>query len=114
MVDFSGKVHCGIGLLIGLATGLSSPITGIGIAIGSILPDCDIKGSPASIIPLWLFVKHRTYTHSLFACLTVSLLASVFSLKLAEGMFIGYFLHLIADSTTPMKTKYILWPYKKV
>lgn len=114
MVDFNGKAHIGVGLMIALMIGVQSPIAGVGIIVGSLLPDCDIKGSPASIIPLWLFMKHRTYTHSLFACVAVSLMACIVSINFAGGVFLGYILHLVVDSCTPMKTKYFWWPYKKL
>lgn len=86
--------------------------------IGSILPDCDIKGSPAGkVIPLWLIpgVHHRGGTHSAFMLVLLSAIVGLFNIYGGLGLFFGYGVgHLLLDSLTPTglpNLKYI--PFRK-
>lgn len=84
----------------------------LGAAIGSFLPDCDIKFSPAGILlPLWAVWKHRTITHSVYAAAFVSSIVYVINRDVGSGILVGYGLHLAADATTRMSLPYALYPY---
>ncbi|MDK2932792.1 MAG: inner membrane protein [Clostridiales bacterium] len=85
----------------------------LGGIIGSFLPDCDIATAPAGwFIPAWIFVKHRTITHSVLAVIVISAIAYIINRDFGSGIFIGYALHLIADAMTKMGLPYFWYPIK--
>ncbi|HYE12243.1 MAG TPA: metal-dependent hydrolase [Patescibacteria group bacterium] len=86
----------------------------IGLAAGSLLPDSDIFGSPASFIcPLWIFFKHRKHIHSMLAALIFTSLACIINFQFGLGVGWGFTLHLLADNFTPAKCKYLFYPFNK-
>ena len=71
-----------------------------GLVIGSLLPDIDNKRSILGKY-VHLNIKHRTWTHSIWAVIGLFLIAnlqSYFILKsFLQGMLFGYVCHLIMD-----------------
>lgn len=121
-----GKTHlvagvlAGIGIValenkLGIGNNLDKVLLVVGCGVGSLLPDTDHPEAPAGrILPLWIFFKHRTYTHSLFFVLSVGLIAVMFhaNVWLTVGLVLGILTHLILDSTTHMGVNWI-YPLKK-
>jgi len=85
--------------------------------ISTALPDIDtgfstvgeMKGSRI----FQLLVKHRGIFHSFTFCVLIALILSFFFPILALPFFVGYSLHLFADSFTKEGIK-PFWPSKKV
>lgn len=71
-----------------------------GAIIGSFAPDLDFL----------LFIRHRTYTHSLVGLAVAISLSYLVSLQFGLGIAIGYALHLWADSLTKMRLPYLYYP----
>ena len=59
-----------------------------------------------------VFTSHRGFIHSLTFCLLISILLAVFIPILAIGFFLGFSLHLLADSFTKMGIT-PFWPYSR-
>lgn len=88
------------------------------VIISCILPDVDsaysFLGRFPLLRPLQWVVKHRGIIHSFTFCLLISVLFALFIPVLALPFFLGYSIHLIADSATvegirpywPLKTEY--------
>lgn len=111
MCAFGGKIHRYFGIMLCLLFAVNGTfINPIFVVIGSLLPDCDIKEAPISIlIPLWRLkgVTHRGITHTIYALLFVTVITFVlFGKSAGIGMFVGYFSHLFLDSCTPMGVKW--------
>lgn len=120
-----GKTHlvagvlAGIGIValenkLGIGNNLDKVLLVVGCGIGSLLPDADHPEAPAGrILPLWIFFKHRTYTHSIFFMLLVGLLGLIFHINiwLTAGLVLGIFTHLLLDCTTPMGIRWF-YPFK--
>ena len=119
-----GKTHLATGILTGVSVvyvrdkfGLDISegillVTGCGI--GALLPDIDISNSLLGrFIPLWLFVEHRTITHSLLFMLVVCLLGLILKIpySLNIGLLVGISTHLVLDGLTPMGIPYLLYPF---
>ena len=96
---------------------ISSPILfTLIVLIATILPDIDSMDSTAGhnkiFRPLQWITKHRGFIHSLTLCIIFSAIISLFIPIVAFPFFIGYTVHLLADSLTidgirpfwPMKT----------
>lgn len=68
---------------------------GIGLVLGSLLPDID---SPHSILGRFVYlpVEHRTWTHSIYPVLGLVVLGHFFPFALYVA--IGYFFHLLVDA----------------
>lgn len=119
MDDFSGKQHLFIGLFFGLfifGGEIFRDLTlGIGIAFGSLLPDCDIFGAPASFFcPLWIFFKHRRHVHSILALIIFTILGwMAIGSQFGIGIGFGYLTHLLGDSLTKSRCKYLFYPFHK-
>ena len=85
--------------------------------IASLIPDIDTafskvgKNVPAKLVQV--FTEHRGVLHSLTFCFLITLVISFFLPKLAFGFFLGYGIHLAADSFTKMGIT-PFWPYSKV
>ena len=85
------------------------------VLIGTLLPDIaavliQVEKKPGKL--LQYISVHHNFLHSLSVCLLISILFAVFIPVLAFGFFLGYSLHLLADSFT--KTGVTpLWPYSK-
>lgn len=85
--------------------------------IATYIPDIDSgfstigKGRVAKIFQI--FVKHRGVFHSFTLCIAVSLLFAYFIPVLALPFFLGYGLHLFADSFSIEGIK-PFWPYPKI
>jgi membrane-bound metal-dependent hydrolase YbcI (DUF457 family) len=86
-----------------------------GAAIGSFLPDVDHPYSVAGkFAPVWMRVKHREQTHSLFGVIVSGALGTILNPMFGAGVAYGYLLHLGGDRLTYMGMKeglrFLLWP----
>lgn len=120
-----GKTHlvagviAGIGIValenkLGIGNNLDKVLLVVGCGVGSLLPDADYPKAPVGrIIPLWIFFKHRTYTHSIFFMLFVGVIGLIFHINiwLTAGLLLGILSHLLLDSTTPMGIRWF-YPLK--
>ena len=85
--------------------------------IASVIPDIDTafskvgRNMPAKVVQV--FTIHRGMVHSLTICVLLSLIISVFVPRLAFGFFLGYSIHLLADSFSKMGIT-PFWPYSRV
>ena len=83
---------------------------------GTILPDMDTPFSGTGKVKIarlfQVFVRHRGMIHSLTFCFAISLILAIFLPSLSFGFFLGYSLHLIADSFTK-EGLMPFWPYHK-
>jgi membrane-bound metal-dependent hydrolase YbcI (DUF457 family) len=78
------------------------------VLIGSLIPDSDIKGSPASkVLPLYLIFKHRGPTHRIWFMIPACVLLGLYDVHWGAGLFVGWFSHLMLDSCT--KSGLRLW-----
>lgn len=86
------------------------------VLIATILPDIDTGFSTVGKLKtsriIQYFVKHRGVFHSFSFCILVSLIFAFFIPVLAFPFFLGYSLHLFADSFTLEGIK-PFWPSKK-
>ena len=118
-----GRTHLVAGVLTGIGAGTLCNKLGIqdvnisliaGSVLGSLLPDTDIENSMLGrFIPIWLFVEHRTITHSIFFIIIICILGFVLKLNifLIVGLIAGIGSHLLLDSITPMGLPYLLYPF---
>ncbi len=87
--------------------------------IATLLPDIDQGYSKVGhhklFRPLQFFVKHRGVMHSLTICFLISLVLAYFpfTVQWALPFFLGYGLHLFADSFTREGIQ-PFWPYNGV
>jgi len=83
--------------------------------IASLLPDIDSAtstlGRSKLFRPLQFFIKHRGFIHSLTFCFAVAVIFSFYIPVLALPFFLGYSIHLFADSFTLEGIK-PFWPSK--
>ena len=83
--------------------------------IAAILPDIDTANSKLGRHTLFrflqFFVKHRGVIHSFTLCILISVIFSYFIPVLAFPFFLGYGLHLLADSFT-LEGIQPFWPLK--
>lgn len=107
MIDFNGKVHWGFALVIYLFLAISDSrldhyLNPFLIIIGSLFPDADHRKAPAGrILPLWLFFKHRGFTHTIWGLVLFSASISLYSPLYSANFAFGYLSHLLLDSLTP-------------
>lgn len=84
--------------------------------VATLIPDVDCAfstlGSSRIFKFLQFFTKHRGIIHSFSFCLLVSVILALFFPALAFAFFLGYGLHLIADSFTQEGIT-PFWPYSK-
>jgi len=90
----------------------------IGVTLfATVLPDIDTGFSTIGKIKggkiIQFFVRHRGIFHSFTFCVAISILFAIFLPILALPFFLGYSLHLFADSFTYEGIK-PFWPSKKV
>lgn len=82
----------------------------------SILPDLDtafsVIGKRKLFRPIQFFTRHRGVFHSFTLCLVVSIFFALYFPILALPFFLGYGLHLLADSFTVDGIR-PFWPFKK-
>lgn len=87
------------------------------VLIASILPDIDsgfsILGKKKIFKPLQAVTRHRGLFHSFTLCVVVSVLFAMYLPVLAFSFFLGYGLHLLADSWTVDGIR-PFWPMKNV
>ena len=114
------RTHLAIGFLAAILflPFVSNPLSFFVITlVASLLPDIDTAFSkvgrniPAKMVQV--FTKHRGMIHSLTLCLIFAFVLSIFFPFLAFGFFLGYSIHLLADSFTKMGIT-PLWPYSRV
>ena len=84
--------------------------------IATFIPDVDSKfstlGKKKTFRVLQFFIKHRGIMHSFTFLLLITLLLTLFFPVLALGFFLGYGLHLFADSFTSEGIR-PFYPFKK-
>ena len=82
--------------------------------IATMLPDIDCAFSTLGKSKGWrflqFFIDHRGPIHSLTFCLVISVIFAFFLPTLAFGFFLGYSVHLFADSFTKEGIM-PFWPY---
>lgn len=87
------------------------------VLIATFIPDIDsgfsTLGKRGIFRILQVFTKHRGFIHSFTFCIFVSLILAFFFPLVAFGFFLGYALHLIADSFTQEGIT-PFWPYSKI
>ena len=85
------------------------------VLIASLLPDIDsgfsTLGKKGVFRPIQWMSKHRGIFHTFTLCILISLALSLYLPVLAFGFFLGYSLHLLADSWTVEGIK-PFWPLK--
>jgi membrane-bound metal-dependent hydrolase YbcI (DUF457 family) len=113
------KTHLALGFLIALLFIPHVPnpaIFTILVLLTTYLPDIDTGfstiGTKWYAKPLQWFVKHRGIIHSFTAATVLSLLVSFIWPRAALGVFLGYSVHLIADSFTKEGIQ-PFWPLKR-
>ena len=98
-------------------------LVGLGVAIGSYLPDIDHpKTKLARYVPIivWLhkllkkvnihWFRHGGFTHTLVVNAGIFYLAYALESLPVAGIGFGYFTHLIADHITGNKLPMLYWP----
>jgi len=113
------KTHLAIGAfaIILFFPLVNNPFTFVIIALlATVLPDIDTGfstiGKNRFNRLVQFFTEHRGAIHSLTFCLVLSLLLAVFIPVLAFGFFLGFSMHLLADSFTKMGIV-PFWPYRR-
>ena len=85
------------------------------VVVATVIPDLDLSSSSWGrhliFRPLQFFVKHRGIFHSFTFAVLASVLLAVFWPVASLGFFIGYSVHLIADSFTKEGIQ-PFWPLK--
>lgn len=83
--------------------------------LATILPDIDSRyskiGKRKFAKILQILSKHRGFFHSITFCLIISIILAFFLPILSFGFFLGYSLHLLADSFTKLGIR-PFWPLK--
>ncbi|MFA5992421.1 MAG: metal-dependent hydrolase [Candidatus Pacearchaeota archaeon] len=106
-----------LGVLILLPFVKSKMIFAAMAVVATLLPDLDSRSSRLGRNPLMRPVQwitgHRGVLHSLTFCLLVSIALAIFIPILALGFFLGYSIHLFADSFTVMGIS-AFWPVKSI
>ncbi len=89
----------------------------LAVLIGTYIPDIDSRyssvGRRKTARILQIFTKHRGMIHSFSFLLTICLFLTLFFPKFVFGFFLGYGLHLFADSFTKEGIK-PFYPWRKV
>jgi len=105
-----------LGLLYFLPVVNYTLVFGIVVIIAAILPDIDSTrsyiGNKFYLRPLQWATKHRGILHSFSFCMLISFLFAFFIPILAFPFFLGYSIHLIADSFTIEGIR-PFWPWKQ-
>lgn len=88
----------------------------ISALIATLLPDIDsafsLLGSFKGLRFFQFFVRHRSFLHSLTLCILLSVILTFVFPIASFGFFLGYSLHLLADSFT-IEGIQPFWPLKK-
>jgi membrane-bound metal-dependent hydrolase YbcI (DUF457 family) len=118
VVAFNAKQHVAFTIIVYVYIVAGRPelldvINPIWLVVGSIFPDCDHRFAPMGrILPLWLWCKHRGFTHSWFGIILFTIIVAVFNKWWGLSFFFGYFSHLFFDSMTPSGVNW-LWLKRK-
>lgn len=104
-------------LILILAPFMSHPIVfGIFALAASLIPDMDSENSLVGryrVLRIFqIFTKHRGMIHSLSFCILISVLLALFIPVLAFPVYLGYAVHLLADSIT-LEGIQPFWPLKR-
>jgi len=78
----------------------TNPAVLFGLLTGALMPDVDVKGSPASRI-IYVPVEHRGFFHSLLACALFTAGLYAVSKDFATGFAVGYLSHIFLDMLNP-------------
>jgi len=121
-MDMMGRTHLVIALFFGLlflgsmGNLQNKIIFSIVVLIAAVLPDIDSTNSKVGRYKvlrfLQVFVRHRGMMHSFTICIIISVLFAIFAPLLAFPFFLGYGLHLLADSMT-LEGIQPFWPSSK-
>ncbi len=110
------KTHFAIGIfaIILFFPFVNNPLTFVIMAlIGTIFPDLDTRfsryGKNPAARAMQMFTNHRGIIHSITFCALLSLILAFFIPVLAFGFFLGYSVHLLADSFTKLGIS-MFWP----
>ncbi len=94
----------------------SKIVFGVAALVASFLPDIDCGfstlGKNFSVKFLGFLTKHRGFIHSITIGAIISILLAMVIPVAALGFFLGYSLHILADSFTVSGVE-PFWPYKK-
>jgi membrane-bound metal-dependent hydrolase YbcI (DUF457 family) len=86
------------------------------VLIASLLPDIDsgfsTLGRKKMFRPVQMVTRHRGIFHSFTFCIVISIFFALYIPIMAFSFFLGYALHLLADSWTPEGIK-PFWPLKE-
>lgn len=107
---FSGSIHWRFALIVWLLIQcqIDDWVNPIPFLIGSIFPDCDHRKAPIGrIFPMWIWCKHRGFTHSLQGVVIFALPIMYFNFKWACIFMAGCLLHIAMDSGTVMGVKWV-------
>ncbi|MFA6022997.1 MAG: metal-dependent hydrolase [Candidatus Pacearchaeota archaeon] len=96
---------------------VNNPISFVAVTlVATVLPDFDNRfskyGKNIAAKATQLVTHHRGFAHSLTICFLISLILAIFIPILAFGFFLGYSLHLMADSFNKIGIT-PFWPYSK-
>ncbi len=112
------KTHIAIGIFAALilVEKVNFPIVFMAVTlIASVLPDIDSAfssvGRKGIFRVVQLFTKHRGIFHSFTFCIIIAALLAFYWPVLAFPFFLGYGLHLLADSFTIEGIR-PFWPFK--
>lgn len=113
-----GKTHLAIGIFAALffMPHVTNKWVFIPVVLfASLLPDADngfsTLGKKGIFKPIQWISKHRGIFHTFTLCIVISLVFALYIPALAFGFFLGYALHLLADSWTVEGIK-PFWPLK--
>lgn len=111
------KTHVALAVAVGLAVvpHVTHPYSFFPLLIlATLLPDIDsmhsFLGQYKLFRPLQWFVSHRGMIHSMTLCLAITFLLALFVPVVALPFFVGYGLHLFADSVTIEGIR-LWWPW---
>ncbi len=83
--------------------------------IASLIPDIDSISSTFGkrVKIVGFFIKHRGFIHSFSFCMIVTFVLAVFLPVISLAFFLGYSVHLFADSFT-VEGIMPFWPYDRI
>lgn len=110
VIVFNGLTHLFVGIGIGVLCKFGLVDISM-VALGSLIPDIDhAKSVVGKVIPVaGIFnMQHRGWTHSLLGLIIFIAIIAIINTSLIMGFALGYVLHLLVDTLTPMG---IAWFY---
>ena len=109
VIIFKGKTHLAIAFIVCFYFLKMDLINMVGVGIGSLIPDIDTPHSILGRFNIFSYImKHRGITHTIIGLVLFTLIFHFMFGNFTVGFALGYALHLILDSVTPMG---IMWLY---